>query len=381
MTKKLLTLGMIGIFSTAFSQVGINTSNPRTIFHVDGAKDNMTTGIPTSTQQLNDVVVTNNGRLGIGTISPSQSLEVNGTSKFSSYLYAGVRGNNTPIISQNMFSDTSGNLTKLYSGVAGAGGWMITSDTGGGGDFIVSGRVWGTNSASITDTSLLTNPWLHIESATGNVGIGTSSPIVRLDARTNPGNATPGNGSIGIGETTLAAAGAGAGAVRYSTGSGGVLQYSNGTNWNTLSSNVQKSVVIASKQTSFQIPDQSVTNVTGWTSTIDINNDFNESTGVFTAPRTGNYQVSFSFTFDNGEGNYNDKSWIEAVITLSNGTRRVSAIPVPAQTNIYAGANVSFTVRLNAGATVRPTIYQFSGSRKWLRIDQAGFNNFSVVEL
>lgn len=275
MTKKLIMLGMTGIFSMAYSQVGINTSAPQGILHIDGQKNNPAIGSPSVIQRTDDVVITSSGSIGVGTLSP----------------------------------------------------------------------------------------------------------ITKIDARANPGNATPGNGPIGIGETILAATAAGAGAVRYSTGSGGVLQYSNGTNWNTISSNVQKSTVIASKQTSFQVADQSVTNITGWTSTIDINNDFNESTGVFTAPRTGNYQVSFSFTFDNGEGNYNDKSWIEAVITLSNGTRRVSAIPVPTQTNTYAGANVSFTIRLNAGATVRPTIYHFSGSRKWLRIDQAGFNNFSVVEL
>lgn len=275
MKKKLIILGMTGIFSMTHSQVGINTSSPQGSLHIDSQKNNPATGTPSAAQRVDDLVVT----------------------------------------------------------------------------------------------------------AGGNLGIGTLSPITKIDTRENAGSATPGNGPIGIGETSLAAATAGAGAIRYSTGSGGILQYSNGANWNTLSSNVQKSIVIASKQNSFMISNISVTNITNWNETIDINNNFNENSGVFTSPRTGNYQVSFSFTFDNGEGNYNEKSWIEAIIILSDGTRRVSAIPVPNQTNIYAGANVSFTIRLNAGATVRPAIYHSSGSRKWLRIDQAGFNNFSVVEL
>lgn len=65
------------------AQVGINTSNPQGSFHVDGSKDNPATGIPTANQQLNDVIVTSEGRLGVGTIAPdsSSSIEVNTTSR------------------------------------------------------------------------------------------------------------------------------------------------------------------------------------------------------------------------------------------------------------------------------------------------------------
>lgn len=65
----------MGILS---AQVGINTNVPQTPFHIDGAKDNPTAlgSSPTTSQQLNDVVVTKEGRLGIGTISPTTSVEV-----------------------------------------------------------------------------------------------------------------------------------------------------------------------------------------------------------------------------------------------------------------------------------------------------------------
>lgn len=68
-------------FMTA--QVGIQTSNPQGIFHIDGSKDNPVTGAPTVSQQVNDVIVTAGGRLGVGTITPdaSSSVEVNTTSR------------------------------------------------------------------------------------------------------------------------------------------------------------------------------------------------------------------------------------------------------------------------------------------------------------
>ncbi|GAA5093283.1 hypothetical protein GCM10023210_23550 [Chryseobacterium ginsengisoli] len=77
--KKIILLITSISFMSMYSQVGINTSNPRGIFHVDGAKDNATTGIPTATQQANDFVVTSNGSVGIGTNLPNASaiLDVN----------------------------------------------------------------------------------------------------------------------------------------------------------------------------------------------------------------------------------------------------------------------------------------------------------------
>lgn len=66
------------VCSFMFSQVGINTSNPQSSLHIDGGKDNPSTGIPSTTQQANDVVITSAGRLGIGTISPTAQLQTTG---------------------------------------------------------------------------------------------------------------------------------------------------------------------------------------------------------------------------------------------------------------------------------------------------------------
>lgn len=85
--KKLIYSATLLLSSLAFSQVGINTINPQATFHIDGKSStqttNPTTGAPTAEQQIDDVVITNQGRVGIGTIAPSEKLEVNGKTKIN----------------------------------------------------------------------------------------------------------------------------------------------------------------------------------------------------------------------------------------------------------------------------------------------------------
>lgn len=77
--KKIILVVAIGFFISVHSQVGINTSNPRGVFHVDGSKDNVDTGNPTAAQQSNDFIVTSSGNVGIGTAAPNASaiLDIN----------------------------------------------------------------------------------------------------------------------------------------------------------------------------------------------------------------------------------------------------------------------------------------------------------------
>ena len=74
MKKILLFLNSIIISTVSFAQngrVGIGTSDPQQVLHVDAAKNNSTT-----TNRLDDVVITSNGQMGIGTIAPSKKLEI-----------------------------------------------------------------------------------------------------------------------------------------------------------------------------------------------------------------------------------------------------------------------------------------------------------------
>jgi len=74
--KKSIILYCLCLSASYYSQVGIGTANPRTVLHVDGAKDNASTGAPTVAQEANDFVVTSAGNVGIGNASPQRSLDV-----------------------------------------------------------------------------------------------------------------------------------------------------------------------------------------------------------------------------------------------------------------------------------------------------------------
>lgn len=77
--KRFLLLAVI-LFSLRLvqAQIGINTENPLTLFHVDSAGDNSVS--PTAAQLSNDVVITTSGSMGVGTLTPSVKLEIANTS-------------------------------------------------------------------------------------------------------------------------------------------------------------------------------------------------------------------------------------------------------------------------------------------------------------
>lgn len=72
-------LALLSMSTIYYAQVGINTANPQGVFNIDGAKDNPATGMPTAAQQANDVVVTSQGKLGVGTVSPANALHIKAT--------------------------------------------------------------------------------------------------------------------------------------------------------------------------------------------------------------------------------------------------------------------------------------------------------------
>ncbi|GLB48424.1 hypothetical protein [Neptunitalea lumnitzerae] len=226
-----------------------------------------------------------------------------------------------------------------------------------------------------------------VNTVNNRIGLGTSPPIARLDMRSNAGNTSnPGNGYLAIGTTDIDANAAGAGAIRYTTESGGTIQYSDGANWHQVESNVQKSIVVAKKTTS-QTINQTVDPVliTNWNEVTDTNGDFNPSTGAFTAPRTGNYIISFGFNFN--ASSINGGTQVEAILFSPLGTAyfKKSVIAFPRSGYSQAGAVITFAIRMNAGEVYRPSVWHNTGSSKTLRVANSGSNsgycNFSVREL
>ncbi|WP_426476760.1 hypothetical protein ACP3T3_15715 [Chryseobacterium sp. CBSDS_008] len=76
MKKNCLLILMTLSFQYAFSQVGINTPNPQGILHIDGQKDNPSSGSTfTPAQQSNDIIVSSSGKVGVGTLNPAVKVD------------------------------------------------------------------------------------------------------------------------------------------------------------------------------------------------------------------------------------------------------------------------------------------------------------------
>lgn len=90
--KRVILLFALVIGGIINAQVGISTSNPQGIFHVDGAKDNASTGIPSVSQQRNDFIVTSAGNTGIGTVTPVTKLDITSDSPGAIKITDGTQG-------------------------------------------------------------------------------------------------------------------------------------------------------------------------------------------------------------------------------------------------------------------------------------------------
>lgn len=192
MRKTLIPLCCMIISSLAYSQVGINTPNPQGIFHVDGAKDNPISGIPTTAQQSNDFTMLSTGDVGIGTSTPKQRLHI---------IESGT---------------TSGITTSFISGIALTGTGIASSASGPGFYLENINAPVGNKLLKINYTQNNTEPVLNFQTVSDNASTAiaqllsvTRSGKVGINNTTNPlsnlsvnGNASVGNGYIGAAAPT-----------------------------------------------------------------------------------------------------------------------------------------------------------------------------------
>lgn len=109
-------------YNITFSQVGIDTPAPLGTLHIDGAKNNPTTGSPSPTQAIDDFIVKSTGNVGIGTVTPSAKIEINsGTPNTSgvrlTQITASIHNPSVNNIKAGILGvDNSGNviISKLY---------------------------------------------------------------------------------------------------------------------------------------------------------------------------------------------------------------------------------------------------------------------------
>jgi hypothetical protein len=275
-------------------------------------------------------------------------------------------------------------------------------------DFIyvgTNGSQWTYNGSTyVTYTPPASTPWMLSGGSndagsnktaaiyrSGSIGIGgATTPNATLDVRTNPTSTSdPGTGYLGIGTTSAAANAAGAGAIRYSTLSGGGLEFSNGSNWNTLQSNVQKANVYASRTSAstFDVVHNTSNSLNGFNINSGAGNVvsvWNSSTGVYTAPRTGLYTISAGMSFLVKTGT--SSTGVIHFLVMKNGFNGTEAcnlaLPVNYPVNQNMSANISCSVPLNQGETLQIKYHQWSGGTVQIALDPSfqGRYYFSVVE-
>lgn len=303
--------------------------------------------------------ILSNGNVGIGTLSPTVKLDVNGKINAVDEVFvkkSASEGGQIKLQGQNA-TDADWTIDQINN--------LSTSR------FRIFPGTDETNGLTITES--------------GKVGVNMTLPNAKLDIRTNPtSTSNPGEGMFGLGSTTTAANTAGAGAMRYNTSSGGILQYSNGTAWNTLTSTAQKSIVVGRRWTSGQtVSNNGSVTLDSWTEMTDTNGNFNPSSGVFVAPRTGNYTVSATIGFQVAN---NYSGWVECWINVNGTSTRYksSTAAVSNGNNITPGASITMTLPLTAGDQVTIGVYNATGNSRTIRgslnTDDQGFNNVSIIE-
>ncbi|ASW73767.1 hypothetical protein IQ37_15765 [Chryseobacterium piperi] len=104
--KVFLAFVFITSWSAAQQNVGIQTKNPQGTFHVDGNRNNPLTGAPSAAQATDDFIVLSNGNTGVGTVSPTQKLDVNGNVQ----VRAMTSTNSTTAFPRTLTAQTDGTL-------------------------------------------------------------------------------------------------------------------------------------------------------------------------------------------------------------------------------------------------------------------------------
>jgi len=176
MKSQIFILLSLAVSSHAYSQtgrVGINTENPQQTFHIDGGKDNPTTGVPSAAQQVNDVVVSSFGQLGVGTSQPRAKLHVTGGIATQIDTELRVNGSSTtdgdPGTAGQVLTSRGTLNSPIWQTIPAAA--TITADNG----LTKTGNNIQLGGILLRNTDIATAGFNTTFSGTGNVGIGSSA--------------------------------------------------------------------------------------------------------------------------------------------------------------------------------------------------------------
>lgn len=289
------------------------------------------------------------------------------------------------------------------------------------------------NTTTVPTTAQQQNDF-YVEGTTGRVGVGTTSPKVKLDLR----NASNGQGAIGIGRGAATAEAVDEGAMKYDpaqTGNNAKIVYSNGRNWIPLWVGVnppQKVKVIAEKITTTVktvhqdwspavygragngtnkndtsgtpsvMMDERSNYLISWNKKYENDgtnntNYFDATTGLFTAPRAGTYVATFTYAINARQLNAPNSLRSEAIWDRYNSSGLLEANLLEAikcvnsytstntlNANQIAGANCTAAFKLNAGDRLAVSAWfnhaNTSGTTTSTLNTAAGYTTLTIVE-
>lgn len=134
--------------------------------------------------------------------------------------------------------------------------------------------------------------------------------------------------------------------------------------------------VIASTTNAMSIPNNTSTTITTWTTSLNTGANFTASTGVYTAPVTGQYEVSAAFRAT--AASLAAAAQFIAIITV-NGTGVVqTGSTYPAAGTAAAQAHISGIVSATAGQAITVQVFQTSGST--LTLDGGSASNWLSIK-
>lgn len=100
------------------AQVGVGTDNPQGVFHVDGQSNNPSNGNPNASEASDDVVVTNQGNVGVGIINPDKKLTIDSGENNVSGLRLSQLNNSSPLHDKKgviLGTDNQGNVIPVIN--------------------------------------------------------------------------------------------------------------------------------------------------------------------------------------------------------------------------------------------------------------------------
>ena len=241
---------------------------------------------------------------------------------------------------------------------------------------------------------------LYSNSTTGDVGIGTASPLNPLDiygqavigtgyagVDTAPSNGLLVQGDVGIGTTTpqslvqaydgevqVGSSGASCttannGAIRYSSG---MLYYCNGTSWTPLGNGNGPTVSAYQSSAQSGISTSTWTKVNLQSTNWDTASGFNTGTSTYTCQAQGYYQVNGAVN-TSAAASFGTNEFVAAIYQNGSSVLQGDDLSLTPQ---YSSIGVSGVVHCNVNDTVNLYVFQASGSNAalnassyWTRMD------------